>query len=69
LKRRLGEIERLSLSKDAVPKPLLSGDDVMALLGLSPGPEIGRLLSLLREEQLAGRIRHRNEAEDFLKSL
>jgi putative nucleotidyltransferase with HDIG domain len=69
LKRRLAEIERLSLSKDAVPKPLLSGDDVMALLGLSPGPEIGRLLSLLREEQLAGRIRHRKEAEDFIKSL
>ncbi len=44
------------------PPPLLSGGDVMAALGLQPGPQIGRLLESLREAQAAGEVRTREEA-------
>lgn len=35
--------------------PLLSGRDLLAL-GMEPGPELGRVLAAVREEQLAGRL-------------
>jgi len=35
------------------PEPILQGRDLLAL-GLSPGPEVGRLLQILFEEQLGG---------------
>lgn len=44
------------------PPPLLSGHDLIAALGLSPGPLIGELLTRLREEQAAGQVRTRQEA-------
>ena len=44
------------------PPPLVTGSDLMAELGLNPGPEIGRLLEALREAQAAGEIATRGEA-------
>jgi tRNA nucleotidyltransferase/poly(A) polymerase len=44
------------------PQLYLSGNDLIRLLGLSPGPQIGDLLHRLREEQAAGEIRTRQEA-------
>ncbi len=44
------------------PPPLVTGNDLMAELGLDPGPEIGRLLEALREAQAAGEIKTREEA-------
>jgi tRNA nucleotidyltransferase/poly(A) polymerase len=44
------------------PPPYLSGSDLISLLGLSPGPQIGELLRHLREEQAAGEINTRQEA-------
>jgi poly(A) polymerase len=44
------------------PPPLLDGRALMEALGLSPGPEVGRLLSLLAEEQAAGEISTAEEA-------
>jgi putative nucleotidyltransferase with HDIG domain len=44
------------------PPPLVTGRDLMAELGLDPGPEIGRLLEALREAQAAGEVRTRDEA-------
>ena len=42
--------------------PLLDGDDVMAAVGIGPGPMVGRLLADLREAQALGHIRTRDEA-------
>lgn len=42
--------------------PLLDGDDVMAAVGIGPGPMVGRLLAGLREAQAVGHIRTREEA-------
>lgn len=41
---------------------LLSGRDIMDALGLPEGPEIGRLLELVREAQATGEVRDREEA-------
>lgn len=44
------------------PPPLVTGGDLLAELGMSPGPEIGRLLETLREAQAAGEVQTREEA-------
>ena len=49
-------------SETIAPPPLLTGRDVMEELGLGPGPEVGRLLELIREAQAAGEVRTREEA-------
>ncbi len=45
------------------PEPLLRGDE----LGLSPGPEIGRLLELIAEERAAGTVSTREEALELVR--
>jgi tRNA nucleotidyltransferase/poly(A) polymerase len=47
------------------PPPLLSGQDVMRVLGWPPGPQIGALLDQLHEEQAAGEILTRQQALAF----
>jgi tRNA nucleotidyltransferase/poly(A) polymerase len=44
-------------------EPLVRGDE----LGLSPGPEIGRLLAEIEEERAAGTIATKEEALDYAK--
>lgn len=44
------------------PPKLLGGDELMAALGLSPGPLVGRLLEAVREAQAAGEVRTTQEA-------
>ncbi len=44
------------------PPALLNGHDLMELLGLEPGKEIGRLLEVVREAQATGQIQTRTEA-------
>jgi tRNA nucleotidyltransferase/poly(A) polymerase len=44
-------------------EPLLRGDE----LGLSPGPEVGRLLAEIAEEQAAGTIATKEEALDYAR--
>ena len=48
------------------PEPLLRGEDVLAL-GLEPGPEVGRLLTLVAEERAVGTISTREEALDLVR--
>jgi hypothetical protein len=49
------------------PPALVSGRDLMAYLDLPPGPEIGRILALIEENQAAGEIITREEALHFAK--
>ncbi len=44
------------------PPKLISGRDVMAAFGLSPGPQVGELLERVREAQAEGRVSTRKEA-------
>lgn len=48
------------------PAPLLRGQDVMALLGLAPGPEVGKWLRALAEAQALGKVQSREQAEAFV---
>lgn len=55
---------------DAIsPAPLLGGDDLMSILNLPPGPEIGNFLEAIREAQAAGEINSREEAINLAKDL
>jgi hypothetical protein len=49
------------------PQRLLTGEEIMAALGISPGPEVGRLLSSLAEAQGAGDVRDREGALSFVR--
>jgi tRNA nucleotidyltransferase/poly(A) polymerase len=49
------------------PVPYLDGDELMAALGLRPGPQIGALLEALREAQVAGEVRSKAEALSFAR--
>jgi tRNA nucleotidyltransferase/poly(A) polymerase len=44
------------------PPRLLSGEEVQRLLGIAPGPEVGRALAAVRRAQIDGRVRTREEA-------
>ena len=54
-----------AVSKAPVPQ-VLSGDDVMDVLGIEPGPAVGQALDALEEEVEAGEVRTEDEARAFL---
>lgn len=55
--------------KFELPKPILNGDEAMKILKIAPGPKVGEILDLLREEQLNGRIKSKKDAEKFIKNI
>lgn len=55
------------LADRAPVRPLLAGDEAAADLGRPPGPWLAELLDRLREEQLVGAVRTRDEALRFAR--
>jgi tRNA nucleotidyltransferase/poly(A) polymerase len=55
------------VTKAPVPR-LLSGGDVIELLGLQPGPAVGQALDALEEEVEAGEVADVDAARSFLKT-
>jgi poly(A) polymerase len=51
------------------PKPIIRGDELANRLGIKPGPQIGRLLEMIREAQVTGEIKTKSEAIDFAKKI
>ena len=51
----------------ARPVRLLTGDQIMAELGIGPGPEVGRLVSALEEAHGGGDLSTREEALAFVR--
>jgi len=49
-------------------KPLVSGHDVMSEFDLSPGPQVGKILKLIEDAQLEGKIKTKPEAIKYVKS-
>jgi poly(A) polymerase len=47
---------------------LLKGRDLMAFLQMKPGPKMGELLKEIREAQLLGKLRDRQDALDFARN-
>lgn len=54
--------------EQVAPPPLLDGNQVMAGLGLKPGPQIGRLLEGLREAQAVGEVTTVAQAWEWLRA-
>ncbi|KPJ61918.1 MAG: hypothetical protein AMS15_05550 [Planctomycetes bacterium DG_23] len=60
---------REELSQEELePPPLITGHDLISL-GLEPGPIFKEILSQVREEQLEGRIKTKNEAMKLVKKI
>ncbi|MFA4873200.1 MAG: HD domain-containing protein [Patescibacteria group bacterium] len=69
-KRMRVRIEALKeKGKHTLPKPLLSGHDIMTMLGIGEGPEVGKILTRIREAQLEGKITTQEEAKHYLVIL
>lgn len=49
------------------PEPLIPGEEVGALLGIPPGPDLGRAVDALTEAQVRGEARTRPGAERWLR--
>lgn len=60
------ERSRKALAEPLPRHPLLTGEEVMALLNLRPGPEVGQALSALLEAQAEGGVKTPEEARAFL---
>ncbi|MFA6534079.1 MAG: HD domain-containing protein, partial [Patescibacteria group bacterium] len=68
LEKRVKQLARLgSIKKPALPAPILDGREIMKLCKIKPGPEVGRIILKLREEQLKGRIRTKAAAKKFIR--
>ncbi|OPZ46155.1 MAG: Multifunctional CCA protein [Actinobacteria bacterium ADurb.BinA094] len=63
---RLARTVWTEVSKAPTPR-VLTGDDVMDLLGIGPGPDVGRALDALDEEVEAGEVTDADGARAFLR--
>jgi len=48
-------------------RPLLTGEEIMALLGIGPGPRVGEVQRLLLAEQIEGTLCSKAEAEKLVR--
>ena len=62
-------IERYQTDEDPIahPIPLVSGKDLMQLLNLKSGPQIGQLLNAIENAQASGQLTNTNEALTWAK--
>ncbi|MSQ34539.1 MAG: HD domain-containing protein [Dehalococcoidia bacterium] len=51
------------------PFLLLDGNEIMAEFGLTPGPEVGLLLNMLREAEATGQVQDHEQALVYLRHL
>jgi tRNA nucleotidyltransferase/poly(A) polymerase len=51
------------------PPRLLTGGEVQELLGVPPGPEVGKALAEVRQAQVDGKVRTREEAVGLLRQV
>jgi poly(A) polymerase len=49
------------------PENLIDGDDVIEVLRINPGPDIGQIIESVREEQVLGELATRGQALEFIK--
>jgi poly(A) polymerase len=51
------------------PTPLINGQDLLEVLGLEPGPKVGRLLEAIREAQAAGEVQTHAQALSLAREI
>ena len=69
LTARMKKIALIMGSKKTLPSAIIDGHEVMRIAKIPGGPRIGELLDLLREEQLAGRVKTKIQARAYLKKI
>lgn len=60
-------VQRFEQESIAHPPKLVDGNDLIAVFGLSPGAELGRILEAVREAQAEGEIKTRQDALDYIR--
>ena len=62
------KLREWTASGELNPPPLITGDDLKSL-GLAPGPLYKELLDTVREAQLEGKVKTRDEALELVRRL
>jgi poly(A) polymerase len=57
------EIAKLKL----MPKQLVSGEEVMEILGMGPGEKVGKIIMEIKNKQLDGEIKTKKDARQYLE--
>jgi poly(A) polymerase len=52
-----------------IPESLLTGEEIMKILDIKPGQKVGQMLADIREKQLAGELKTKQQALAYLKTL
>ncbi len=71
LLKRIREMKKLVKKKKAaqlLPRPLLDGHEIMKTLKIKPGKRVGEIKNILREKQLVGKIKNKEEAKRYLRN-
>ncbi len=68
-RKRLIEFINLSLELKTRPSlpTLIDGHKVMEITGLSPSKEVGEILDRIKEMQMAGKIKNKKQALEFVE--
>jgi hypothetical protein len=59
----------LQWHRDGPPRPPIDGNELVAELGIEPGPEVGRLLAEIEAAQYAGEVSDRAGALELARGL
>lgn len=60
-------IKAMGATAKGLPKPLVSGGEIIKTLKLKPGPQVGKLLMDVREAQLSGKVKTKAQALTLAK--
>lgn len=67
LQQRIADIRKRGY-RDQAPAPLLTGTEIMEILNVTAGKPVGDIIEALRDAQLDGSVRSRDEAVEFVKT-
>ncbi len=67
IRKRIEGLRELVREKNRLPKPVLSGDEIMGYFKLKPGKQVGELITALREAQLSGQVGAEDESVEDRK--
>lgn len=65
---RIKEVSKFLNERRALPPPLLDGHEIMKILEIKSGPRVGKIINTLREKQLEGKLKTKEEAIEFIKN-
>ncbi|MFA6215333.1 MAG: CCA tRNA nucleotidyltransferase [Patescibacteria group bacterium] len=67
LQKHIKKLGKTSLNKKELPKPLVNGHDLIKKFKLVSSPKIGKYLAILREAQLRGKIKTKDQGLNYIK--